>query len=324
MLLDDNIFREYLTYYESKWYSKRTLEQFYYDTQQFIKYCHEHKKNNIEDIIQKDIFEFTVFLRKIPLKKNSIHYWKSEFLCWRTIARKLNAVKRFFYFLNRIHEVGLQYEKVEIPRYATPKVDYVNEKTYKALIECIQNDNKEDKETKIRNELFVKLTYTTGMRLSETLSVKRKDVLADVKLDIMGKWEQRRPVYITSEIQDLTRKYLQYRTDKIPISKFTGKPRKLQGSGEYLFIRHDDAGFGNRISKSRICEIFKEYSNMLWTHVHCHALRHWLGTLMMKKGVSIRVIQKCLWHKHITTTERYTHVENDYLQKEHERVFAGL
>nr|DAN52332.1 MAG TPA: hypothetical protein [Caudoviricetes sp.]DAP44689.1 MAG TPA: hypothetical protein [Bacteriophage sp.]DAS07685.1 MAG TPA: hypothetical protein [Caudoviricetes sp.] len=48
-------------------------------------------------------------------------------------------------------------------------------------------EKKENKEDKLRNYLLVKLAYTTGMRLSEILSVKAEDVIKDTKMDILGK-----------------------------------------------------------------------------------------------------------------------------------------
>ena len=86
-------------------------------------------------------------------------------------------------------------------------------------------------------------------------------------------------------------------------------------------IRHDDVGFGKWLSKSRVCWIFKEYSEDLGKKVHCHMLRHSFATFMLENDVSIRLIQELLWHKYITTTQSYVHISNSYAQREYDRVF---
>jgi hypothetical protein len=88
--------------------------------------------------------------------------------------------------LNKIHNIGLLSERIEIPKYKKTKVEYLTQEEMDTFLKKIE-EKKENKEDKLRNYLLVKLAYTTGMRLSEILSVKAEDVIKDTKMDILGK-----------------------------------------------------------------------------------------------------------------------------------------
>lgn|GEM_PF-1081792 len=88
--------------------------------------------------------------------------------------------------MNKIHNIGLLSERIEIPKYKKTKVEYLTQEEMDTFLKKIE-EKKENKEDKLRNYLLVKLAYTTGMRLSEILSVKAEDVIKDTKMDILGK-----------------------------------------------------------------------------------------------------------------------------------------
>ena len=88
--------------------------------------------------------------------------------------------------MNKIHNIGLLSERIEIPKYKKTKVEYLTQAEMNTFLKKIE-EKKENKEDKLRNYLLVKLAYTTGMRLSEILSVKAEDVIKDTKMDILGK-----------------------------------------------------------------------------------------------------------------------------------------
>ena len=88
--------------------------------------------------------------------------------------------------MNKIHNIGLLSERIEIPKYKKTKVEYLTQEEMDTFLQKIE-EKKENKEDKLRNYLLVKLAYTTGMRLSEILSVKAEDVIKDTKMDILGK-----------------------------------------------------------------------------------------------------------------------------------------
>jgi integrase/recombinase XerD len=182
----------------------------------------------------------------------------------------------------------------------------------------------EPREMMLRNYLFMKLAYTSWMRLSELLAIRYEDILKPGdEITIVGKGDKIRPIYFTQEIKNLTEEYVSYRTKRPPTSLWSGHTRKLQWTGELLFIRHDDYGFGKWLSKSTIAWMFKKYSEGLGLgkKITCHMLRHSYGTTLMRKGVNIRLVQELLGHSSIMSTQRYTHVTNRDMLMAHQTVF---
>lgn len=319
MKLTLELINDFLTY-SSLNNKPNTVKQFWYDIRQFYEYI--GLDIDIDSIDLKTFFEYTLFLKKIPVNKTSIYADKWGYISWRTVARKVTAVKNLFKYLNKIHNIGLLSERIEIPKYKKTKVEYLTQEEMDTFLKKIE-EKKENKEDKLRNYLLVKLAYTTGMRLSEILSVKAEDIIKDTKMDILGKWDKWRTVYYNKEIQDLAREYLKFRTTEIPVSKWSWHTRKLKGDWKLLFIRHDDPGFGKWISKSRVCGIFKDYSEEIWRKIHCHMLRHSFATTLLESNIDIRIIQELLGHSYITTTQVYTHVSVNLMQREHMKVFGA-
>ena len=297
--------------------TEETVRQFSYDLHQFY---NRAKEPTIDTITIKKIVDYTQYIKTLPKGVGSRSSNNTQYIAPRTVARKITVIKNFFKFLNKVYDIGIVAEKIDIPKYSKPRMEYLSKPEFDNFLTLIKN-KKEDREHKIRSVLLISLAYYTGMRLSELLSVKVEDILKDTKMQILGKGKVWRTVYYTKEIQSLTREYLKFRTAEIPISIFTKKQRKLKGKWDLLFIRHDDVGFGKWLSKSRVCWIFKEYSEDLGKKVHCHMLRHSFATFMLENDVSIRLIQELLWHKYITTTQSYVHISNSYAQREYDRVF---
>lgn len=81
-------------------------------------------------------------------------------------------------FMNNIYEIGLDYSRIELPKVSLPQVGFLTEPEMEQLFGAIKNSD-EHMETKLRNLLFCKLAYCSGMRLSELLSIKVRDILKD-------------------------------------------------------------------------------------------------------------------------------------------------
>jgi integrase/recombinase XerD len=163
------------------------------------------------------------------------------------------------------------------------------------------------------------------MRLSEMLKIKVSDILdnSGFEITIIGKWDKIRPVYFNQEIKNLTEEYVRFRNEKTIISAWSGHARKMQGSGELLFIRHDDYWFWKGISKSTISWMFKKYREEIdfKKRVSCHTIRHSFWTRVVRKTDNVRIAQELLGHSSIISTQRYTHITNRELFTAHKRIF---
>ena len=316
---------EFARHYLAKGFKEKTVKWMISHMTLFQNFAQEKGCTTIEQIWYKLIRDFIDRLRNTPTPKTSRYFKTNKFLSPKTVQHKIVTLREFMEFINNIYEIGLDYSKIELPKASLPQVGFLTEPEMEQLFGAIKNSD-EHEETKLRNLLFCKLAYCSGMRLSELLSIKVRDILRDwYEISIIGKWGKIRPIYINDEIKNLTRQYLEYRSEKNLISPWSGHPRKLQGNWELLFIRHDDYGFGNGLSKSTIVWMFQKYSEDLWweRRVTCHMLRHSFATRLLNKGINIRIVQELLGHSSIVTTQRYTHVTNLQLWQAHRLVFWG-
>jgi len=145
----------------------------------------------------------------------------------------------------------------------------------------------------IKHKSIISLTYGTGMRVSEICNLKISDI--DSKRMIINihqaKGRKDRIVPISQNNLELLRKYYKQYMPK-----------------EYLF----NGQFDLKYSTTSCNAIIKQY---LGNEYHFHTLRHSYATTLLESGTDLRLIQQCLGHSSSKTTEIYTHVSTQLLNK---------
>ena len=147
-------------------------------------------------------------------------------------------------------------------------------------------------ETK-RDYAIVTVILYVGLRISECLSIKMSDFDLNSKeiIVINGKGGKVRTVYMNDKVVEAIKEYL--------------KERK--SDSDYLFVSRQS----NKVSRSRINQIFNKYSNILTPH----GCRHYCFTNMSKKGFSIIEIAMIGGHSSTRTTEIYTNPSEKELKE---------
>jgi integrase/recombinase XerD len=150
--------------------------------------------------------------------------------------------------------------------------------------------------------LAVALMVTTGVRVSEAVGIKCRDIdLGGGSIRIVGKGRRERQVFLTNDwIAALTRSYLDARTD--------------------LGVTHGHLLFNTRLdpltpAAMRARLALAAQDARLGARVTPHMLRHTAATQLIEAGVDIRNIQRLLGHASLTTTEIYTHVSDPALRR---------
>lgn len=132
-----------------------------------------------------------------------------------------------------------------------------------------------------------------------------KDIsFEDNKLNVIGKGNKERTIYLNQACQKAIKSYLLVR----PHNSVDYDSR------DALFLSEQK----RRISKRTVQYIVKEelkYAGIDPEKYSVHKLRHTAATLMYKYGdVDIRALQELLGHESIATTQIYTHVDNDQIR----------
>ncbi|MDR2476767.1 MAG: tyrosine-type recombinase/integrase [Treponema sp.] len=149
-----------------------------------------------------------------------------------------------------------------------------------------------DMEQNPKHRLLLMITYSSGLRVSEVVALKKKhiDFVRKTILVHNGKGRKDRYTILSSRTSDFIQKYCAL--FNIENWLFPG-----QNSRRHMTIRSAQHIFEKAFLKARIPKA-----------VSIHSLRHTFATHLLENGTDIRYIQDLLGHTSITTTERYTHI----------------
>lgn len=289
--------------------SQNTVKEYNYDLNTFLKYILYHfKMTNEKDLKQISIRNMSLeTVSKITL--DDIH----SFLFYltntynskaATRARKVSSIRVFFNYL--CNKAGL-IEKNPAQNLETPKLDkripkYLTLDDSKKLLEAVNDMDDRNKE---RDYAIITLFLNCGMRLSELVGINIKDInFNDQKLNVIGKGNKERTIYLNSACMNAVNKYLAVRPhDNI---KYDSK--------DALFLSERRERISNRTVQYIVKQELKR-AGLDTNKYSVHKLRHTAATLMYKYGnVDIRALQELLGHESIATTEIYTHVDNSQIR----------
>lgn len=305
-----NEFLEYQLTYKRK--SPQSVDQYNSDLRRFFRYMKYHFKLTDEKELENiKIKDFTVD-QLAKIKQEDIHafisYLSMKCNCGpATCARKISTIRIFFKYLTITNPLlsenpaqNLETPKLNkrLPRYLTL------EDSQKLLNASFNNENDKNKE---RDFAIITLFLNCGMRLSELVGINISDIkFDDMKLTVIGKGNKERTIYLNKSCIDAINAYLKVRP--------TNPKKDSKNSDKALFL----SSYRQRISKRTVENVVdRELLNagLDTSKYSTHKLRHTAATLMYKYGqVDIRALQELLGHESISTTEIYTHVDNDQVR----------
>ena len=251
------------------------------------------KINNIDNeflnkIKLNDLYAFISFTEK----------YKSNGNCAR--ARKVASIKSLFKYLHDKVKIINENPALELE---SPKIDkrnpvYLSLDESKKLLSVIDGKYKE------RDYCIITLFLNCGLRLSELCGINISSIKEDT-LTVIGKGNKERTIYLNDACLKALDSYFEIRNKDI--NKIIDK--------DALFISKNY----KRIGKRSIELMLKKYlakANLDTKKYTPHKLRHTAATLMFKYGnVDIRSLQEILGHKSVSTTQLYTHVDDEQLRK---------
>ncbi|SHI98375.1 Site-specific recombinase XerD [Clostridium cavendishii DSM 21758] len=243
----------------------------------------------IRTIRLTDLYAFMSFLEK---QRENESYAR---------ARKVATLKSYFKFLSTKAKIIDENPTLDLE---SPKINK-RHPIYLTLDQSITLLKSLDKKNKnyFRDYCILTVFLNCGLRLSELCNIRLDKIKGDT-LTIIGKGDKERTVYLNNATLNAISNYLNIRdTSQVP--------------NEYkniLFLSNR-----NKPIDKRTVEILvkKHIKNAGITDVKCtpHKLRHTAATLMYKHGnVDIRSLQSILGHENISTTQIYTHVDDETLR----------
>ena len=232
--------------------------------------------------------EFLAHLMKIKAKKSSI-------------ARKLSAIRTFFKYLNRQGIVESNPARlVATPRREKRLPAVLNADDAQRLMEAPKSKGPSVHDTELRDRAVLETLYSTGIRASELIGMNCDDIdHNDHLIRIRGKGRKERIVPIGNAALGVLDAYLDKKCSRVETAAvFTGPS-------------------GKRLTARTVQRILENYRKKLGLQQKAspHTLRHSFATHLLESGADLRAIQELLGHASLSTTQRYTHVNLDWLMK---------
>lgn len=265
----------YLDYlkYEKK-LSDNTLKSYANDLEEFLKFfgpCSSSLK-----LEEKDIINF------LKTKGNNV----------RTHSHYLSTLKGFYTFLNEDKDTEHNpCKQIPFPKVNEKSPNYL---TYEEVDKLLNFPLKTVYD--YRTKAMLEILYATGLRISELVSLKDKNIdFQNEWLRIEGKGQKERIV----PLNETSLYYL-----KLYLDNYRSKLKKKDKNYDELFLNNR----GTPITRQGMNKLLGEISlKTIERQVNPHMLRHSFATHLLLNGANLRVIQTFLGHSSITTTEIYTH-----------------
>ena len=250
--------------------------------------------NKINSYLKKDFIKLT----KADIQKYIQNLSKNE--SSNTISRTISSLKSFYKFL-------------EINKYTNtnPLTTIISPKTARKLPKVLSEEEVNklldinlNNDFDYRNKAMLELMYSSGLRVSELINLTVNDVdLKNSLVRIFGKGSKERIVPLNDYATEALNNYILYHRPKL----------FKQKESNYLFLNNH----GNQMTRQGFFKTLKKIAKEkgIKSELSPHTLRHSFATHLLKYGADLRSIQELLGHSDISTTQIYTHITNEMLEK---------
>lgn len=244
--------------------SENTIKNYIYFNSKFLDFC----KKEPNQINEQDIKNFLASISN------------------KSIATSVLAISAIKFAFSKILGKDLT-ENIERPKKEKKLPEVLSKEEIKKLIESAKTR---------KSRIIVQLLYSTGMRVSELVNLKKDDLNLQERIVIVrkGKGKKDRIVILPEKLIDELKEYMEKNKDNIYLLSKDKPltPRNIQKIIKKLAIK---AGINKKVTP--------------------HILRHSYATHLLESGVDIRYIQTLLGHENLNTTQIYTHVSKEELKK---------
>ncbi len=271
--------------------SNNTFYSYLHDIKVYIEFLDTQKIESFNTVNFETIIKFIEELAELGLSITSR-------------MRYLSAIKGLHLFLFSTGKCEKNpSENIEMPKFhrKLPECLSINEIDLIILQIDINTD------AGIRDKAMLETLYASGLRISELLNLRQRDILYDNEIiRIIGKGNKERIVPIGSSALNSILKY-----QNSVRSKFLG----AYLTDDILFLNQR----GKPLTRMGFWKILKKYSIMakIEKDVYPHIFRHSFATHLLEGGADLRIVQEMLGHSDISTTQIYTHIDREFIKEVH-------
>ena len=276
-------FRQYLVY--EKGLSPKSVEAYLHDVQLLADFLGEDK------IADATFEELQKFLK---------HLYESDFNA-RSQARIVSGMRAFYRYLiyANVREDDPT-ELLDAPKIGMHLPDVLTVEEIQSIMDVIDLSTPEGH----RNRAMVEVMYGCGLRVSELVTLRLSNLFFDDGfIKVVGKGSKERLIPIGTTAMKMVNLYVDGNRKLLKIKK---------GEEDYVFLNRR----GAHLTREMVFMLVKKWvaAAGIDKTVSPHTFRHSFATHLIEGGADLRAVQQMLGHESITTTEIYTHLDQDYLR----------
>ncbi|MDR0557399.1 MAG: tyrosine recombinase [Treponema sp.] len=224
----------------------------------------------------------------------------------RTAAKVISVLRSFFRFLidENIRNDNPA-DVLEMPKRPKHLPTVLTKETVDRMLELVNTKTP----LGIRNRAIYEFIYSSGLRISETVSLNCNDISSEGVVKALGKGGKERLVVFGEQAKAWLKRYLGEARPRL-----IGKSRS-----KALFLSRN----GKRLSRKGVWKNYALIAELAGVSSKLHTLRHTFATELLAGGADLRSVQELLGHADLTTTQIYTHV-NSRLKESHRQFLPKL
>lgn len=275
-------FTSFISYLElEKNYSRHTITAYKKDLESFLEFAsEEYDYSDLVSVNYSIIRSWIVKLVDSGISNKSVN-------------RKISSLRTYFKYLLKIGDI----EVSPLVKHKSLKVSMklqvpFSEKEIEYVLELL---NEEKDFNGVRNKLIVELFYSTGMRRTELVNLKLKDIsLSQKTIKVLGKRNKERIIPLLPSVLESIKKYMIFR-DNLKTIK----------DSSFLFLTLK----GIKIYETLVYRIINSYFSTASEKVKKspHILRHSFATHLLNEGADLKAVKELLGHTSLASTQVYTH-----------------
>lgn len=264
-----------------------------------------------DDLRQVDLLDMTLEAA-VNVKRNDIETYL--YFCADTLdngeatrSKKLVAVRNFYNYVmdqNEVLQTKLEYnpaDRIKNPKSPKKQPIYLPSQERESLLNSVSGENA------VRDYAILLLLITCGLRVSEVVNINFKDVNFNSKaIMIHGKGNKERLAFPTPACIEAMQRY---------ITEYRKQTKAEENLNSPFFISKRTGQRLTARSVERMMQKHIQAAGMSGMGYTPHKLRHTMATILAKDGVDLLTIQQILGHESPTTTQLYTHLGNEDLEK---------
>lgn len=287
--------------------------------QSFIDYLKFEKRYSVHTVTsyQNDLIAFFDYLDlqfgKLSLQEITagfIRSWlagmKDAEMSSKSINRKISTLRSFFKYQLKTGKMEMSpTANIIAPKIGKRLPVFIKEEDTKLLLRSVSGITEDWRS--LNGKMLLTLFYSTGMRLSELINLKEKQLdLGRSQIKVLGKGNKERVIPVSKEVITIIRDYQQWKKREFEkpeeeVLLITERGKKMYPKYAYLLVKQYLGEIKTLDKKSP------------------HILRHTFATHLMNSGADLNAVKELLGHSSLASTQVYTHNTIEKLKDVHKK-----